>query len=68
MSNPRHPSPSHRPSSDRSLNEIQASWSNEERYWRRQVALERQQALWRMLASAVSSGQMVECEAALPAA
>lgn len=66
MSNPRHPSRQH--SSYRSRNEIQASWTNEERSWRRQVALERQQALWRMLTSAAASGRSLECEAALPAA
>jgi hypothetical protein len=66
MSNPRHPSPRH--SFDRSRNEIQATWTNEERAWRRQVAIERQEALWRMLSSAVASGQSANCEAALPAA
>jgi hypothetical protein len=68
MSNPRHPSPTRQPNPNRSLNEIQASWTSEERNWRRQVALERQQALWQLLSRAVSSGQAVECEAALPAA
>jgi len=66
MSNPRHPSPRH--NFDRSRNEIQASWTNDERTLRRHVALERQQALWRMLASAAASGQAAACEAALPAA
>jgi hypothetical protein len=66
MSNPRHPSQRH--NFDRTRNEIQANWTNEERVWRQQVALERQEALWRMLSSAVSSGQSTSCEAALPAA
>jgi hypothetical protein len=66
MSNPRHASGPH--TSNRARNEIQASWTNEERMWRRQVAFERQQALWRMLASAATSRQTMECEAALPAA
>jgi hypothetical protein len=66
MSNPRHSSPRH--NFDRSLNEIQASWTNDERTLRRHVALERQQALWRMLTTAASSGQATACEAALPAA
>ena len=66
MSNPRYPSQSH--SFDRTRNEIQATWTHEERAWRRQVALERQQALWRMLNSAAASGEATSCEAALPAA
>ena len=66
MSNPRHSPQRH--SFDRSRNEIQAAWTDEERLWRQQVALERQQALWRMLASAAASGQASACEAALPAA
>jgi hypothetical protein len=66
MSNPRHASGRHH--SDRTLNEIQASWTNEERMWRRQVAFERQQALWQMLSSAAATRRTVECEAALPAA
>ena len=64
MSNPRHPSQRH--NFDRTRNEIQSTWTTEEREWRREVALERQQALWRMLASAVTSGQATSCEAALP--
>ena len=66
MSNPRHPSRPH--SFDRTRNEIQATWTTEERILRQQVAFERQQALWRMLATAAASGQASNCEAALPAA
>ena len=66
MSNPRHSTRQH--GFDRTRNEIQASWTAEERVMRQQVALERQQALWRMLATAAASGQATNCEAALPAA
>ena len=66
MSNPRQPNGRH--NFDRTRNEIQATWSSEERAWRRQVAIERQEALWRMLASAADCGEALECEAALPAA
>jgi hypothetical protein len=66
MSNPRHPS--RRQHFDRTQNEIQASWTNAERSWRRQVALERQQVLWRMLTAAAASHQSAQRATALPAA